>query len=234
MTKTKFRNLSGKTKGFRVLNLSLNYIIIIFTVALAVYYFITSNPNSRQYASLGVAGFSFLPIIFELFSKSRLPNFLYLFINIYIIFAGVWGSALSGYQTFVWFDVVIHTFMGYFAGMIGLFLLCFLDEERKMKIITVALFCLCFSLFIECIWEIFEYVVDIIRPVMEMQGENVPGYNFPLVQDTMEDIICNLSGAIIFFVHYIIAKKSKKNLLISSMTDDFSIHDKIIIKEEKK
>jgi len=233
MQKQKFKDLSKSERVFRTVNLSLNFAIILFLIGLSIYYFLANNSSNRQYACLGVAGFSFSPIIFETLSKKRIPNYLYFFVNAYILFAGVWGSALSGYKNFWWFDIIIHTFMGYFASVVGLFFLCFLKEQNKLKIITVALFCLCFSLFIEGIWELFEYGVDLILPSMEMQGNNFSGQNFPLVIDTMEDLFCNFVGALVFFFQYLLAKCLKKNLLIDSMIDEFSLSEKIKIDEKK-
>lgn len=213
-------------KRFRVLNISLNIFIIVFLVALAIYYFISNNSSNRQYACLGLVGFSFIPFIFELLSRSKIPNHLYFFINIYNIFAGVLGSGLSAYTIYWWYDIVIHTFMGYFAGVVGLFFLCLLDDQRKIRVVTVALFCLSFSLLIEGIWELFEFAIDLIAPSMQMQGINYPGENVPLVTDTMVDILCNFMGALVFFIHYIIAKTSRKNLGIDSMIGEFSKNTK--------
>lgn len=226
MYKTKFRELERKTRIFRVLNLSLNLIIILFLVGLVIYYLLANNPNNRAYASIGVIGFSLFPLLFELITKRRIPNTLFLFVLIYIIFAGVIGSALSFYTTYWWFDIVIHSFMGYFAAVIGLFLLCFFDDERKMSIISIALFCLSFSLLIEGVWELFEFGVDLVLPSMEMQGINFQGQNFPLVTDTMVDIFCNFCGALIFFIHLLIAKAGKRSLGINAMIREFSVYNK--------
>ena len=209
-------------KRFRVLNVSLNILIIAFLIALAIYYFISNNTANRQYACLGLVGFSFIPFIFEWISRRQIPNYLYFFVNIYNIFAGVWGSALSAYTTYWWFDIVIHTFMGYFAGAVGLFFLCNLDDQKKMRMISVALFCLSFSLLIEGVWELFEFAIDLIAPSMQMQGINYVGENFPLVTDTMVDILCNFIGALVFFIHYILEKTTKRKLGIDSMIKEFS------------
>ncbi len=221
MSKGKFRELKFKTRIYRILNLSLNFAIILFLAGLAVYYFLTNNTNNRQFASIGVIGFSLLPLIFELASRGRIPNTMYLFINIYIIFAGVIGSALSFYTNYSWFDLVIHSFMGYFAGAVGLFVLCASGDEKKMNVWTVALFCLSFSLLVEGVWELFEFAVDLGFPTMEMQGVNFEGQAFPLVTDTMVDIFCNFCGAIVFVFHFLIAKMTRKNLGIESMTREF-------------
>ncbi len=214
-----------KTRIFRVLNLSLNLIIILFLIGISVYYMATNNPNNRVYASIGVIGFSLFPLLFELITKRRIPNTLFLFLLIYIIFAGVIGSALSFYTIYWWYDVVVHSFMGYFAAAIGLFLLCFFDDERKMSIISIALFCLSFSLLIEGAWELFEFGVDLVLPSMEMQGVNFQGQNFPLVTDTMVDIFCNFCGAFIFFIHLLLAKAGKRSLGIDAMIKEFSIYN---------
>jgi len=222
VSKIKFRDLSKKSRIYRVLNLSINISIIVFLLSLVIYYFVTNNANNRQYASIGVIGFSLIPIIFDIASKGRIPNTLYLFVNIYIIFAGVIGSALSFYTIYSWYDIVIHSFMGYFAGAIGLFFLCVLKDQPRMSIVSIAVFCLSFSLLIEGMWELFEFGVDLLAPSMEMQGVNFPGQNYPLVIDTMVDIFCNFCGAVVFFTHYIIDQKAHKKLGIDLMIKEFS------------
>lgn len=222
MTKRIKQDLSKQERIFQILNLSLNIVIVAFLIFLAIYYFATNNARNRQYACLGLVGFSSLPLVCFFAFRNKIPNYLYLFVNIYIIFAGVWGSAFLGYKTYWWFDIVIHTFMGYFAGVIALYFLCARDEERKMKVFTVALFCLCFALFIEALWELFEFGVDLIAPTMEMQGINVLGSNFPLVADTMLDILCNFAGAFVFFLQYIIAKKTSHKFGINAMRKEFT------------
>lgn len=227
MIRERLRNATKRNRIFKILNLSLNLTIIIFLIGLTIYYFATNNSN-RQYACLGIIGFSLIPLIFEFCSKKGIPNYLYLFVNIYIIFAGVWGSALNGYTTYWWFDIVIHSFMGYFAAVVGLFFLCLMEDHHLMKIFTVAVFCLSFSLLVEGVWELFEFGVDLIIPTMEMQGVNFADQNFPLVTDTMVDIFCNFIGAFVFFIHYLVAKSSRKNLGIDSMIREFTREERLL------
>jgi hypothetical protein len=241
MLKHKFENLSKNDKTFKITNLITNLIIVFVLIGLMLYFFATNNENNRQFACIGIIACSLIPLVFELISKKGLPNYFYMFLNLYIVIAGVWGSALSGYANFWWLDIVVHTFMGYCAAAVGLYVLCLLKDQKKMSALGVALFCLCFSLFIEGIWELFEFDIDSIFPSMSMQGGDAIGYGFPIVYDTMIDIICNTTGALVFFIQYIVAKFTKRNLGIESMINEFSPktedtkeQNKVVVEEIKE
>ena len=45
-----------------------------------------------------------------------------------------------------------------------------------------------------------------------MQGTPIEGYGVPLVTDTITDMICNTSGALLFFIHFLVGRKTKCNL----------------------
>ncbi len=223
------------TKGERIFRwcmIALDLAIMLAGVGLAIYYKVVGDPNNRFLVSLFMLIYGIIPFVFELISRGKIPNSVFLLFNIYFIIAGLLGSALNGYNTFAWLDIVVHFVMGYLVAAIGLFILCRSKQNTKMHYILVAFFCLCFSLFVEGIWEICEWTVDNIAG-QTAQGFPVEGLSAPLVTDTMEDICCNLGGAMLFFFHYLISKWTKKNLLISSMEREFSVKHKLFEKRNK-
>ncbi len=44
---------------------------------------------------------------------------------------------------------------------------------------------------------------------LNSQGATVPGYKAPLVTDTMEDMLCNFSGGILFCIQFLIGRLTK-------------------------
>ena len=60
------------------------------------------------------------------------------------------------------------------VAMLGLFILCKSKDQSKMRVITVALFCLFFSLGVELLWEIFERILDVFFN-QTAQGPKVDG-----------------------------------------------------------
>ena len=212
---------SKETKVFRAINIALSFLMSFACVVLSFYYGLVNNWNNRLFSAILMSVVSLFPIFFELIVRRRLSNFLFLGINLYILFAGVLGAAANFYYLISWYDIIIHTIMGYAIAMLAYFFLCRLGENRKMKVITIALFCLFFSLGVELIWEIFERFADVFLG-QTAQGPKIPGTNSPLVADTIEDLICNLSGAVAFFVHFIIDKFTKLKLGFAFIERDFS------------
>lgn len=216
-----FKELSKGDKIFRIINICLSVMMSVLCVVLSFYYGLINNWNNRLGSAIGMAVTSLLPLFFEIITRKRLSNAVFLVVNIYILFAGVIGSALNVYYLVSWYDVLIHCIMGYLVAMLGLFFLCKLKDQSKMKAITVALFCLFFSLGIELLWEIFERILDVFFN-QTAQGPKVDGTNAPLVTDTIQDLICNLSGALLFFVHYIVDRYTKVNFGFKYILDDFN------------
>lgn len=216
-----FKELPKKEKIFRIINITLCLAMSLLCVVLSFYYGLVYNWNNRLGSAIGMSIASLIPLLFELITRKRLSNAVFLVVNIYILFAGVIGSALNVYYLLSWYDVLIHCIMGYMIAMLGLFFLCKLKDQDKMKAITVALFCLFFSLGIELLWEIFERGMDVFFN-QTAQGPKVDGTNAPLVIDTIQDLICNLSGALLFFVHYIVDRGAKVNLGMKYIINDFN------------
>ena len=225
--------MTKKQKIFRWCMIALDLAIMLTGVAMAIYYKTQGDPNNRFLASLSMLFFGLIPFIYEIISRGKIPNSVFLVFNIYLAIAGLWGAAFNGYNTFAWLDIVVHIIMGYVVAMLGLFILCRTKQNKTMNFLTVAFFCLCFSLFVECVWEVCEWFVDNVAG-QTAQGVPVEGYDAPLVTDTMIDIVCNLSGAIVFFLHYIIAKLTKKNLFIETFEKEFSNKYKLFEKNNKK
>lgn len=218
---TPFKELTKADKIFWITNISISIIMSILCVVLSCYYGFVFNWNNRLGSAVGMAFASLIPIAFELIVRRRLPNTVFLAVNIYILFAGVIGSALNVYYLLPWYDVLIHCIMGYAIAILGLFFICRMGEHKKMKAITIALFCLFFSLGIELLWEIFERALDVFFG-QTAQGIKVDGTNSPLVVDTIQDFICNLSGALLFFVHFVVDRYAKVNFGMKYVMSDFS------------
>lgn len=229
----KYVPMTKKERIFRWCNIAFDLAIMLTGVALAIYYKTIGDPNNRFFISLALFGFGLLPFAYELISRAKITNSVFLMFNIYLLVAGLLGAALNGYNTFYWLDRVVHFIMGYMMALLGFFIICRTKHNSKMHYLMVALFCLAFSLFIEAIWEIGEWSADNLIG-QTAQGAKIGEYEAPLVTDTMEDICCNTGGALLFVLHYLTSKWSKKNLLITSMEKEFSIRHKLFEKSHKK
>ncbi len=219
-----FKELEKNDKIFRIINLVVMTLLCLSCVALAFYYGLVYDPNNRIVPAVCIALLSLVPAAVELVFGRRFNNVVFLAIEIYLIFAGLVGSVLNVYYLTSWYDIVIHILMGYLVAMCGIFIISRLGQYKKINFVLVALFCVCFSLAIEVLWEIFEWAADNLFG-QTMQGEKLPGVNQPLVGDTMLDLVCNTTGAAVFFFHFILGKTTKRSLGINFI-------ERQLIKEE--
>lgn len=228
------QTMSKNQKIVRWVLIAFDFAIMLTGLAMAIYWQVVGDPQNRFLASIGIFCFGFIPFIYELISWGRVPNSVFLIFDIYLAIAGLWGATFNGYNTFEWLDIVVHLIMGYAVSMFGLFLLCRTKQNKTMHYVTLGLFCVCFSLFVECVWEVCEWFVDNFFG-QTAQGFPIEGYDVPLVTDTMIDIVCNLSGALLFLIHYLVGKATKnKYLFIEKIEEEFSNKYILFEKSNKK
>ena len=207
----KEKNKIKNDKVFRIINLIIMSLLCITCIIFAFYYGFVSDPNSRIIPSICIAVLSLVPLFIELIFRKKFNNVVFLAIEIYLIFAGLIGSVLNVYYLVAWYDIVIHTLMGYIVALCGIFVISRIGNYKKMNAFLVATFCLCFSLAIEVLWELFEWGADNLFN-QTMQGEKIVGYGEPLVGDTMLDLLCNTIGSFLFFIHFIVGRTTKCSL----------------------
>lgn len=209
----------------RIINLVFMAIQALFCVGLAIYYSQTGDPNNRLLASIMMAVVSLIPFAIELIFRFRFPGLMFLFYQIYLLFAGTIGSALNVYYIVSFYDIMIHCLAGYVFALLGIFVLSKTAKYSKQTILFVALFCFAFSMATELIWEIFEWASDNLLG-QTAQGLPIEEYGVPLVTDTMQDMLCNFAGGIVFILHYVIgkifAKKGKCSLGINFYERDLA------------
>ena len=209
----KFNELSKGNKAFRIVNLVIAVLMLAASIVALV---LNLKPDRhRELVTIGVLILTILPYILELIIRKRIANTILFAYQLYIIVAGVVGAVYDIYYEVFWFDRVVHTLMGYVAAMLGIFIISRVTKYEKLNVLTVVLFCFFFSLAVELVWELFEWFSDNFLG-QTAQGGAFPG-DVPLVTDTMEDILCNFSGAVIFCLHFIIGKFSKASLGIKSI-----------------
>lgn len=212
----KFQKFSDLTKGnkvFRIINLFLSLCMLVASIVALI---LNLYPDRhRTLVTVAMIVLTILPYIIELIMRKRFSNTILFAYLLYMIVAGIIGAVYDVYYQVFWYDRVVHTLMGYVATMLGLFVLSKLTDYKKLSVLAVIVFCFTFSLAVEFIWELFEWFSDLFLG-QTAQGGAFPG-DIPLVTDTMEDLLCNFSGTIIFLIHFIIGKISKVSLGIKSI-----------------
>lgn len=217
--RTKFTDLSKTNKVLTIINLSLNGLLSALCVALMIIYGLKGDPDHRMLSCVFMFVLSLIPLCAELIFKFRLNPTVYLFYIVYLFVAGLWGSCLNGYNKVWWLDIAIHFFFGYVGGLIGLFYLCKTKENLKLKLFTIVLICFAVSMACGAVWEIFEFIGD---RFFGQTAQGFPNNGITPVNDTMEDIVCNFGGAVLFCIHYALYKLTHKNLGMGYIEKDFS------------
>ena len=217
----KFQRFSELSKGnrvFRIINLVLSLLMLASCIVALV---LNLYPDRhRTLVTVVMIVLSILPYFIELVMRKRFSNAILFAFLLYMTVAGVVGAVYDVYFQVSWFDNIVHILMGYVAAMLGVFIISRLADYKNLNVLAVVVFCFVFSLAVECVWELLEWFADNVLG-QTAQGGAFPG-DIPLVTDTMQDILCNFSGAIAFCLHFIVGKFSKVSFGIKSIENQLA------------
>ena len=172
---------------------------------------IINTTMKKSWISLFLAIFTliltFIPSIIEKNYKIYLPAELEL-MTIFFIYASIFLGEVHGYYTlFWWWDLMLHGMVGLALGLIGFLIIYILYSTNKIKTspILIALFSFFFAIAIGTIWEIFEFLADILLNInMQKSG----------LIDTMTDMMINAVAAfLVATASYFYAKFGKSPIL---------------------
>lgn len=221
---TKFKDLTKNQKIFRIVNLSLMLAMFLACIGLIIYYALGNDPDGKRLlGTIVILVACVIPFLLEIIFRFRFNSVIFLGYELYLAVAGFFGSACNGYALLPWLDTPVHVLMGYIMAMLGIFVIARLGKYKSFSPWLVAVFCVSFSLGIEVVWEISEWIIDRVFG-STMQGHLIEPYNLPLLWDTIKDLMCNFGGAMFFFLHYILGKKTKLNLGIPAIETELSIN----------
>ena len=214
-----------KIDTLRIIILVISLLLAIASIAILLYFFITKNdPYNRTMSALSSCALFLAPFILELIFRRKFSNAILCVYIFHVTISCFVGSLLSVYYTFLVYDKIVHCIFGYVGCIIGLFFVCKLSNVYELKPAFVMLIVFSVSLMFGAVWELFEYISDNLFN-QTMQGvpvETINGDYVVSIQDTIMDLFCNFGGAIVFVLHYLLSTLTKKDLLIKSMTNDFS------------
>lgn len=217
-----------KTGVLRIVNIAVSGLCFCFTFGLFLAVIITGNDPYHRMLSYVMTSLLFAaPFLLELVlikKKFRFSDFVLTFYVCYILIAGLIGTVFMVFDNVYGYDKAVHSAFGYVGSLVGLFLVCKLSDYPKLHPVFIAIVCFSVSMMLGAVWEIIEFSADNLlgqaaqgNPVITVDGTPVTA-----VTDTMFDIICNLGGAGVFIIHFIIHRTTTKNLLLGSIIKDFS------------
>lgn len=129
------------------------------------------------------------------------------------LFLGEFGDF---YERFWWWDLLLHTSSGFMLGLLAYILVFVLNRTPRSSLHLsppfVALFTVCFAMAGGSLWEIFEYAVD------QLFGTNMQKSG---LNDTMEDLIVNLIGAVSFGLVGYLQFRTDRDSFIAPLIERF-------------
>ncbi len=146
---------------------------------------------------------SFFAVVLPGLLLHRFPLKFYCFMNVFVFFSSSLGSCVNLYYYISDYDTIIHFLSGIILAEGGKLFAEKIINKRELKndLLMLSLFALLFSCTCAAVWEIYEYAVDVTL------GANMQGSK----ENTMNDIIAGVSGALVYLIVNFITDASKKN-----------------------
>ena len=105
-----------------------------------------------------------VPSLLERRFKMEIPSTLEIIVLLFVFAAEILGEIGEFYQTFPWWDTMLHTMCGFLAAAVGFALVDVLNREPRAKFNLSPAYCtfvaVCFAMTIGTVWEFFEFTVD--------------------------------------------------------------------------
>jgi len=186
----------------------INNIIIILSIIVEVIYFILLPTKELNNILLLIAYIPviLIPKIFNyIFRKSKIKidynlEFAYL---IFLIIAFLLGSIMGFYSKIHWYDSFAHLLSGVFTAYVSTVILKWLNRYKEKDTVFNVIYMILVTLSVAVLWECCEFTID------NVLGTDTQKVLKTGVNDTMKDMICALSGSIVFTIYYIFNPKKK-------------------------
>jgi len=160
--------------------------------------------------ALIVIGFAF---------RFRLPSYIHIYLALLITICVVLGEVFGFFDTYPWFNKVLHTISGALITVIGFTIArWWLGGElfEKSPLLFIAFFAFCFSLMVGVFWEIMEFTVDCVAGQNMQRWQDPNSVRAPFESgliDTMWDMIVHTIAALVISVigYFYLRKKRKES-----------------------
>jgi uncharacterized membrane protein YjdF len=177
--------------------------VLLFTLILAFVLALIQHSRAYLLMTIIISVLIFIPRIMGRLYKVDIPAPLEIYAVVFIYATLFLGEINNYYNTFWWWDVLIHISSGLAFGIIGFIILYMLHKSENIKTSpkTVAIFSFAFALAIGALWEIIEFSIDsIFGPISNnvlMQSGTFYWTNIHTgLADTMKDLIDDAIGAL--------------------------------------
>lgn len=160
---------------------------VYLALSLAILAVIVHSIVARRYENLftGLLAWTLLliPPLVEKSFRLKLPTTLEILAYAFVFCAAILGEIGNFYQTFPFWDLMLHAFNGFMFAAFGFCLVDILNKATRVRFalspIFLAMVAFCFSMTIGVLWEFFEYAADFLLHT-DMQ-KDVMLYSFDTV-----------------------------------------------------
>ena len=137
----------------------------------------------------------------------------------YVFMAGFLGVVLEFYHEYFWWDMFIHFLMGVVLSVLSIYILnytVYKKDKSYHNLFFTFLFMLLFAMGVSALWEMFEFVGDLIfnagfQRYVTYEGIVLVGKE--AIFDTMIDLTMDFLGAVVGIVFTVVMIKIDKRFL---------------------
>ncbi len=211
-------------------NTALNYTvyILVYTVVITSGVFaLIDGELSEALSCLTPAGLFLIPTLFKRIFKLEIPASLELFIVLFIYASAFLGEIGGYYDRYKLWDSILHITSGFIGAAVGFSIADMMCRGDSVKFLLtagfVSVFAVCFSVTVGVVWEVYEFLMDmmigtdmqkdvLVREISSellhvshvkvrsaaLNGSRIGGWLDIGLIDTMKDLIVCTLGALIF------------------------------------
>ncbi|MFH1451848.1 MAG: hypothetical protein ABIF88_01600 [archaeon] len=191
------------------------YNIISSIIILTLLFAITESIYQQRWLVLFTATLALvltsIPLLFRKKFNIRLPSEIEIIIVLFIYATLFLGEIQGFYETYWWWDILLHAGSAMTFGFIGFTILYLMYAKNSVNAnpLLLAIFSLTFAIAIGTTWEIFEFIMD------QTFGLNMQKNG---LIDTMTDLIVNTFGALIALIIALIYFQKRKSIFLFDET----------------
>ena len=184
-----------------------------------------------------IGGILFLTLLPSLLAKQfhvTIPAEFQIAIILFVFASLFLGEIHDYYQKIWWWDIALHTCSGFLLGIVGFLLVYLLNETDQisqqpetgasMKPGFIAIFAFMFAMGVGALWEIFEFVADI---VLDHTMDRATFANDGSLQDAIVDAV---GALIISIMGYRYLKRPTRSSFLLDLIRKFMRHNPRLFK----
>lgn len=191
----------------RKINILLKVVSIIIGLVVGINQIINDLPTGEIFISFSLIIIVLIPNILRKFNLKISPSIEFIYL-LFVFLAQTLGSVLNFYQTFYFYDKVVHFLSGVFSSFVGVFILVKFGKYNEKNVAFNCVMIIFTVMAIAGFWEIFEFTANLIF------GGDAQKVVATGVNDTMTDIIVALLGSILICISYLYEQENNKKILI--------------------